>query len=171
MGLNLVTLNGRLPRFEGTYIKGEGEKKSFLSWCISVKRSYKRPDEQYYPEDLLRFKAFGPKADAIMNNFTQGDGLILVGNLQVEDDYEKDGQTVKGQMVIMVDSVSFADGRIANPNGNGGAKSAPTVPGGKATPTIPGAKAPTIPGGAKAPTIPTAKTNFGNRPPVPTFKR
>ena len=73
-------------------------------------------------------------------------------------------------MVIMVDSVSFADGRIANPNGNGGAKSAPTVPGGKAAPTIPGAKAPTIPG-AKAPTIPTTKTNFGNRPPVPTFKR
>lgn len=170
MGMNKVLLNGRLPRFEGTYVKGEGDKKSFLSWCISVKRSYKKPDEQYYPEDLLRFKAFGPKADHIMNNFAMGDGLILEGTLQVEDNYtDKDGNEVKGQMVIMVESVNFADGRSANATGGTTASpKAPAVPGAKG-PAVPG-KAPAVPG-AKIPAVPGAKPSFGNRPPVPTFKR
>lgn len=170
MGYNRVIENGRLPRFEGTYTKGEGDKKSFLSWCISVKRNYKKPDEQYYPEDLLRFKAFGPTADHIMTNFNQGDGLIIEGSLQVEDDYQdKAGNTVKGQMVIMVEKVNFADGRAVTGNGNVNAgTSAPKVPGAKA-PSIPGAKAPVVPG--VKPAVPGAKPNFGNRPPVPTFKK
>jgi len=174
MSMNKVLLNGKLPRFEGTYTKGEGDRKSFLSWCISVKRDYKKPDEQYYPEDLLKFKAFGPKADFIMNNFAMGDGLILIGKLQVEDDYEdKNGNQVKGSMVIMVDEVSFADAKGGQATGsNGGTKQA-SVPGGK--PGVPGAK-PGIPGaGAKKPGlpgVPGAKPTFpGGRPAAPGAAR
>lgn len=173
MGMNKVLLNGRLPRFEGSYTKGEGEKKSFLSWCISVKRDFKKPDEQYYPEDLLKFKAFGPKADFIMNNFTQGDGMILIGKLQVEEDYtDKNGNPVKGGMVIMVDEVSFADSKAGQASGNGGAKAAaPSVPG-AGRPSVPGAGRPAVPGapvkpGAGMPTAPGARPTFNNRPAAP----
>lgn len=172
MSLNKVLLNGRLPRFEGNYTKGNESSKSFLSWCISVKRDYKKPDEQYYPEDLLKFKAFGPKADFIMNNFGQGDGLILIGKLQVEDDYtDKQGNQVKGGMVIMVDEVSFADSKAGGATSNAGNKTAgaPTVPG--AAPKVPGApgaapKVPGIPGAA-----PGVRPAFaGGRPGFPGAK-
>lgn len=176
MSMNLVVVNGRLPRFEATYKKGEGDKKSFLTWCISVKRDFKPEGAQYYPEDLLKFKAFGAKADFIMSNFAQGDGLILTGKLQVEDDYQdKDGNTVKGQMCIMVDTVNFADSKANNGASTGTATAsaqAPSLPGAK--PGLPGAK-PGLPGakpglpGAK-PGVPGAKPNFGNRP-VPPFKK
>ena len=172
MSLNKVLLNGKLPRFEGNYTKGNESSKSFLSWCISVKRDYKKPDEQYYPEDLLKFKAFGPKADFIMNNFGQGDGLILIGKLQVEDDYtDKQGNQVKGGMVIMVDEVSFADSKAGGATSNAGNKTAgaPIVPG--AAPKVPGApgaapKVPGIPGAA-----PGVRPAFaGGRPGFPGAK-
>ena len=171
MSMNKVLLNGRLPRFEGTFTKGEGDKKSFLSWCISVKRDYKRPDEQYYPEDLIKFKAFGPKADFIMNNFAQGDGLIIIGKLQVEDNYtDKDGNEQKGGMVVMVDEVSFADAKGGQATtSNTGAKTTPAVPGVPgAAPKVPGV--PGVPGAAapKAPGVPGGRPSFpGARPSIP----
>ena len=168
MSMNLVVVNGRLPRFEGTYRKGEGDKKSFLTWCISVKRDFKPEGAQYYPEDLLKFKAFGAKADFIMSNFAQGDGLIITGKLQVEEDYQdKDGNTVKGQMCIMVDTVNFADSKAAGATASNGAAPAAKTGVPSAKPGMPGAK-PGMPG-AK-PGIPGAKPNFGSRP-VPPFKK
>lgn len=172
MSMNLVVVNGRLPRFEGTYRKGEGDKKSFLTWCISVKRDFKPEGAQYYPEDLLKFKAFGARADFIMNNFAQGDGLIITGKLQVEEDYQdKDGNTVKGQMCIMVETANFADAKASNGTAGAGTPGAAApapragVPAGK--PGVPGAK-PGVPG-AK-PGVPGAKPNFG-RPTPPSFKK
>lgn len=168
MALNKVLLNGKLPRFEGNYTKGEGDKKSFLTWCISVKRDYKKPDEQYYPEDLLKFKAFGPKADFIMNNFGQGDGLILIGKLQVEDDYtDKDGKTVKGGMVIMVDEVSFADSKTGATQSNGTKAAAPAVPGAGKMATPPGAGRVAAPGAPAAPAAPGRPSFTGGRPGIP----
>lgn len=170
MSMNLVVVNGRLPRFEGTYRKGEGDKKSFLTWCISVKRDFKPEGAQYYPEDLLKFKAFGARADFIMNNFAQGDGLIITGKLQVEDDYQdKDGNTVKGQMCIMVETANFADAKAAGSTAGTSTGAAPAQKAGipTAKPGIPGAK-PGIPG-AK-PGVPGAKPSFG-RPTPPSFKK
>ena len=166
MSMNLVVVNGRLPRFEGTYRKGEGDKKSFLTWCISVKRDFKPEGAQYYPEDLLKFKAFGARADFIMNNFAQGDGLIITGKLQVEDDYQdKDGNTVKGQMCIMVETANFADAKAAGASSGSTSTAKPGVPTTK--PGVPGAK-PGIPG-AK-PGVPGAKPNFGRPTPI-SFKK
>lgn len=143
MSLNKVILNGKLPRFDGAYKAGEGDKKSFLAWSISVKRDFKPEGAQYYPEDLLRFKAFGPKADFINNFFKQGDGLVLVGKLQVEDDYEdKDGNQVKGQMVIMVEDVMFAEGTTKSDDSDSSSKSAPKAAPGKPAPGKPAPKAP-----------------------------
>jgi single-stranded DNA-binding protein len=149
MSLNNVILNGRLPHFEGNYKPGEGEKTSFLAWSVSAKRNFKKADEQYYPDDLIPFKAFGPKADFINNNFGQGDGIIIIGTLRKDDDYEKDGQTVRGGIYVLVEQVMFADGKA---NAEGGSK----APGNKP------AAAPKGPGVPKAPV---------GKPGVPKSKR
>lgn len=173
MSANIVVLNGRLPKFDANYTKGEGDKKSFLSWCISVKRDFKKADEQYYPEDLIKFKAFGPKADFIMNQFAQGDGLIIMGKLQVEENYkDKTGAEVKGGLVVMVDSANFADSKAGDSKPAGATTSKPGIPQGK--PGLPGAASkPGLPGmsGAK-PGIPGAKPNFSaGRPTPPGIQR
>lgn len=127
MSLNQLVINGRLPRFEGTFKAAEGDKKAFLSWSVSVKRDFKGADEQYYPEDLIPFKAFGAKADFINKNFGQGDGIIMTGRIQKADDYEKEGQTVRGGLFLNVETVSFAEGRSggASTESNSGSKTTP----------------------------------------------
>ena len=115
--LNTVILNGVMPHFEGNYKEGDGNSKSFLSWAVSVKREYKKEDEQYYPDDLINFKACGPRADFIKKYFNQGDGIILKGRLQRDDDYTtEDGETKKGQLFVLVESVNFVGG--ANKDSN-----------------------------------------------------
>ena len=149
MSLNQVILNGKIPHFEGTFKAAEGEKKAFLSYAISVKRDFKPQDAQYYPEDLINFKAFGPKAEFINKQFSKGDGLILAGRLQKDDDYEKDGQIQKGQLFLLVENVSFAEGT------NKGGDSAGSSSGSKAPAKRPGPGKPVAPkapvGGARTP--------------------
>lgn len=160
MSLNQVLLNGRLPRFEGTYKAGEGDKKAFLSWSLSVKRDFKAADEQYYPEDLIPFKAFGPKADFINKNFNQGDGLILTGRIQKAEDYEKDGQMVRGGLFLNVETISFAEGRnngdAPAASSNSGTKSAPA----KTAPAKSGL------GGAKKSGLGGKKLGLGGKKPL-----
>ena len=136
--LNTVILNGVMPNFEGNYKEGDGNSKSFLSWAVSVKREYKKEDEQYYPDDLINFKAFGPRADFIKKYFNQGDGIILKGRLQRDDDYTtEDGETKKGQLFVLVESVNFVGGANKDSNdttknskpATGGPGSAPKKPG------------------------------------------
>lgn len=154
MALNIVTLNGRLPKYEGIY--SQGEKASYMLWAVSVKRDYKPEGSQYYPEDLLKFKAYGANADFIKNHFAQGDGIIIVGKLLMEDDYEKDGQLVKGQMYVHVDKVAFADGKTSNGE-QGGNNSAPAKPGNslpKANKVGPKAGIPKLPKSSGKTTLP-----------------
>lgn len=151
MALNQVILNGKLPHFNGTFKEAVGEKKAFLSWAVSVKRDFKPADAQYYPEDLINIKAFGPKAEFINKFFKQGDGLILTGRLQRDDDYEKDGQTIKGQLCLSVETVSFADGTNKGGESDKASVAKPTTPGRPGAPvTRPGATRPPV-GGARTP--------------------
>lgn len=142
MSLNSFNTNGKLPHFEGNFKAGEGEKKSFLSWAVSVQRDFKPADAQYYPEDLLNFKAFGPTADFINKFFAQGDGIIITGRIQRDDDYEKDGATVKGQMYVLVEKASFVVGKAGDGGSGGGSKPAASkpAPGGKPPVGTPGKK-------------------------------
>ena len=113
--LNRVLLNGRLPKFAGTYKQGDGQKKSYLQWCISVKRNFKKPNEKYYPEDLIRFTAFGSTADYIMQYLKPGDGFIIEGTLQVSEDYtDKNGNAVKGQLYVLVDKAMFCESKATD---------------------------------------------------------
>lgn len=157
--LNSVVLNGKLPHFEPTVYKpAEGDQKAFLVWALSVKKNYKKPDEQYYPEILVKFKAYGPTATFIMSKFNKGDGLIAMGSLDKEDDYvDPDTQKeIKGGLIFVVNSVDFAEGNRGSNEGSAPAKSTPVGRGGKGSTPAP------RPGQAPKPQAPT-----GGRPPMP----
>jgi single-stranded DNA-binding protein len=111
-GINVTVIEGRVPHFDPSYKKGEGEKgRSHYISSLSVQRNYKPDGEQYYPEDLIRFKAFGPTADFINGHFAKGDGLGLRGRLQIDEDYEdKDGVQQKGQLYLLVEEAFFPAG-------------------------------------------------------------
>ena len=109
MSLNLCAIEGRLP-FD-IEVKNEGEKNAFVGSKVSVKRSYKPEGEKYYPEDLLSFKAYGPKADFIGKYFPKGKSIGLKGELRVADDWtDKEGNEHKGEMYINVTDVFFPEG-------------------------------------------------------------
>lgn len=150
MALNQVTLVGRVP-FENELKGNEGNE--YMMFSLSVARDYKPEGEQYYPEDLLTCKAFKGTAKFIAGNFPKGSYITVVGQLRRDDDYEKDGQTVKGQMYVLVEKAYFA------PRATGDAPAtqskAPT-PVSKA-PT-PASKANPLAGGAKKPS--TTKKPF-----------
>jgi single-strand DNA-binding protein len=113
MSLNRVVEHGRIP-FDIELKNEDQEGKEYLGMSISVKRNYKPEGDQYYPEDLLFCKAFKAKAVFIAKHFKKGDDIIIEGELRRDDDYEKDGETVKGQMYINVTDVYFAGGKKSN---------------------------------------------------------
>lgn len=122
MSLNKAIMQGRIP-FD-LELKGE-EGKEFMGFAISVKRNYKPEGEQYYPEDLLYCKAFRAKAKFIGTYFNKGDDILIEGEIRRDDDYEKDGETVKGQMYINVTDAYFVGGKKSDNTTDGApAKSA-----------------------------------------------
>lgn len=134
MSLNKCILQGRIPTSEKLPFAINDytdEKKAVLRGMISVKRSYKKEGEKYYPEDLLFFKAFGATAVFIEKYFKRGDNLIIEGEVRKDEDYVKDGQTVHGQMYIHVipQGVYFQNGNAKDDDGDSGnsapAKAAP----------------------------------------------
>lgn len=77
-----------------------------MNGYINVRRNYKKKDEEYYPNDLIKFVVFGPSAK-YMNDYVQrGDIVTLVGAIEKEPDYEKDGQKYYGQLFLRVEGVS-----------------------------------------------------------------
>ena len=106
MGLNSTIIGGRIP-FD-LELKNEGdEKKQFLAFSVSVQRKYKPEGAQFYPEDLIYCKAFRSHAGFIAKFFEKNSGIILQGELRKDEDYMKDGATVKGQMYFHVTNVDF----------------------------------------------------------------
>lgn len=114
MAINQVTLQARIP-FDLEIKNADDEKRAFLGFTVSVRRNYKPEGEEYYPEDLIYCKAFGNTATFINNYFGKGDNLILQGELRRDEDYEKDGETHKGQMYVHI-----TPGGVHFQNGNGG---------------------------------------------------
>lgn len=86
---------------------GGSEGKEYLGFAISVQRDYKPEGEQYYPEDLLFCKAFGARAKFIHQYFGKGKAIVIETEIRRDNDYEKDGQTQKGQMYLHVLNAAF----------------------------------------------------------------
>lgn len=108
---NTVNLAGRIPDTEKLpfkYYPGKDDEKSsgIFRGMISVRRAYKKKDDEYYPEDLIPFVAFGVKAKYINDYINRGDNVTMCGEIRREDDYEdKDGNLKSGGLALYVDDV------------------------------------------------------------------
>ena len=104
---NTITVVGRIPdtdkiRFEYINKSGEEDKGVFMG-SISVRRAWKKKDDQYYPEDLIPFKAFGKAANYVNQYVHRGDTVAIVGELRKDDDYVVEGEKRYGQLYLHVD--------------------------------------------------------------------
>lgn len=145
MTVNLTIQQGRLP-FDLKFYEGDDKKAAMMMGQISVRRNYKKPEDEYYPEDILDFKAFAAQAEFINNYFSKGDNIILHGEVRKNDNYEKDGNTVYGTMYIHVTAVHFQQGNGEKSGGDSkpkaSAKPTGNKPGAKPTPSKPKASNP-----------------------------
>lgn len=123
---NNCTLIGRIPTHEAfkiTFVEGTETKRARYAATLAVKRSTKRKDEQYYPEDLVRITAWGPQADYFNKYVKRGDMVAITGSITV-DTVERDG--VKTSYTgVTVDSVRSIN--TGNNNGNGNRSTANTA--------------------------------------------
>lgn len=174
--LNSLILNGRLPHFAPTVWKeATDDTGAFLVWAISIKEEYKKKDAKYLEEFLVKFKASGSTATFIMNNFKQGDGLILNGRIDKEANYidPATNQEKQGGLIMTVKSADFAEGNRDSGTKNQGtpnksnSKAAPAgrpSPAGRPAP-IPGrpmpGNTPGVQGGRPAPRSPLGLPPLG----------
>lgn len=124
---NVCVLTGKIPttdkiRYDYTD-NAENVSRCRMNGYINVRRNYKKKEEQYYPNDLIKFVVFGPSAKYMNQYVERGDTVQMTGSLEKEDDFEKDGQKFYGQLVLVVDSVSKQyDAPNDNNNGNNTSK-------------------------------------------------
>lgn len=110
---SVVIITGIVPKSDKIkyeFKEGADDKQNFIWGSLSVQRSYKKPDEQYYPNDLINYRAFGKTADYMHQYVRRGDIITLQGELRISDNYEKDGRTVYGTPYVHVDTVAKIGG-------------------------------------------------------------
>lgn len=97
-------VRGRIANFNNAmkYFEGSGEKKSLMYLTVSVSKGYKKEDSEYYEEQLIKLVLFGNAADAVNENYTNGDFINVSGRAQAGKDYEKDGEVMDGGEEILV---------------------------------------------------------------------
>ena len=105
MAQNRVFLTGRVA-IKDIEVKGD-EGKEYCMFNLSVQRNYKPEGEQYYPEDLIICKAFKGQAKFLGEHFPMNRYVQIEGTLRKDDNYEKDGQMVYGQLYVLVENVYF----------------------------------------------------------------
>lgn len=103
--LNKVELQGRLANFDHVYKEGAEGRNAFYTHSINVRKNWKPKDAQYYDDVLVKIIVNGHNADFLENYFANGDEIIVVGELDKDNDYEKDGKTIKGGLIVKVSEV------------------------------------------------------------------
>lgn len=91
-----------------------------MNGFISVRRNFKKKDEQYYPQDLIPFTVFGASATYMHNNIARGDMVSMTGAIEKSADWkDSEGEIRRGQLFLNVAAVSkiYAEGSSSN-NGN-----------------------------------------------------
>ena len=102
--MNNVILQGRIP-FEPHYTPANGDKKSFAFFTLAVQTRQKDEATGYYKEINIRCRTFGGWADSLKDKFEATGNRTTVdieGELIMGNDYEKDGEIVKGQLELNV---------------------------------------------------------------------
>ena len=123
--LNQVNLQGKVANFGRVYKEAEGDKGAFAVVFINVITSTKKnPETGYYDTMPVKLMAWGYSAERL-NAFEAGEEVYVTGSLSKEQDWTNaDGELVKGQMMIMVQSVhNFAANYNANNNSTAAAPS------------------------------------------------
>ena len=123
MAQNKVFLTGRIA-IKDIELKGT-EGSEYCMFQLSVQRNYKKPEDQYYAEDLLTCKAFKGQAKFLAEYFPKNSYVQIEGTLRKDDNYEKDGQMVYGQMFILVEQVYFPPKPSTNTEEAAATKEAP----------------------------------------------
>ena len=97
-------VRGRIANFSNAmrYFPGSGEKKSLMYLTVGVSKGYKKEGGEYYEEQLVKLVLFGNTADAVNENYSNGDFITVLGRSQAGKDYEKDGEIVDGGEEILV---------------------------------------------------------------------
>ena len=108
---NVCLFTGRIPttdKLKYEFHDGGAESRLHrMAGCISVRRNFKKKDEQYYPEDLIFFTAFGTTAKYLNDYVKRGDTVQMVGSLEKSDDWvDKDGNSHSGNFYLKVESVN-----------------------------------------------------------------
>lgn len=137
-------IKGRIANFDNAmkYFAGSDNKKSLMYLTVSVSKGYKKEDSEYYEEQLIKLVLFGNAADAVNENYTNGDFITVIGRSQAGKDYEKDGEVMDGGEEILVNRlIGFAPANKAASTSKEKKPAAPTFAPAKA----PG-KAPAKPG-------------------------
>ena len=111
---NSVHLTGFLPKSEKfiiTYNENTSEPtRSYYRANVNVRRNYKNK-EGNYDYDLIQITAFGHTANYLGKYAKHGDQLTVEGEVRRGDDYEKDGELVRGQLFVLVnDAVISSSG-------------------------------------------------------------
>ena len=104
---NVCTFIGRVPThdsFKPVFAAGDENKRARYSATLSVKRDRKKPEEQFYPEDLIRFTAWGATAEYINKYAPPGTTIAITGSLNVDNVPDQQGNK-RIFHTIMVDSV------------------------------------------------------------------
>ena len=104
--LNQVNLQGKVANFGRVFKEAEGEKGAFAVLFINVITSNKKnPETGYYDTMPVKLMAWGYSAERL-NAFEPGEEVYVTGSLTKEQDWtNQEGELVKGQMMISVQSV------------------------------------------------------------------
>lgn len=95
---------GRIP-FEPRFFAANGDKKAFATFTLAMQTNQKDETTGYYKEVNIRCKTFGGWAESLMNKWNETGNKTYVdieGELTMGNDYEKDGEIVKGQIELNV---------------------------------------------------------------------
>ena len=102
--MNNILLQGRIP-FAPNFIPANGEKKACAFFTLAVQTKQKDEETGYYKELNIRCRAFGGWAESLNAKFEETGNRTVVdveGELVQGNDYEKDGEIVKGQLELNV---------------------------------------------------------------------
>lgn len=88
---------------EATNDKGTNAR---MNGCISVQRDRKPEGEQYYPEDLIPFVAWGKSAEFMEKYVKRGSVIALSGSLEVSTTEDDEGNR-RTYYSVIADNVRF----------------------------------------------------------------
>lgn len=113
--MNLVVLEGIITK-RGVDFRNLPNGTGVASLSVGCKREFKNKETGKYENDFINVKAFGKTAEFIINYFSDGSAINIVGRIQTGS-YEKDGVKIYTTDVI-AEKVGFPSKSFDNGSSN-----------------------------------------------------